>query len=66
MGEPFQELSDHQKVLDTIERVTISTETRAALHPIDAESDIEERSKNVSQPCHPDLSDCRRHIALGH
>jgi len=35
-------------------------------HPVDAEPDVEERAKNGRQPRHPDPSDRRRHIALGH
>jgi hypothetical protein len=37
---------------------------RTAFHAIDAKADIQERSKNWSQPRHPDPSDCCRNVAF--
>jgi hypothetical protein len=39
---------------------------RAAFHPIDAESDIEQRSQKRGEPRHADPPDRRRHVALPH
>jgi hypothetical protein len=38
--------------------------TRRAFHAIDAKADIQERSRNWSQPRHPDPSDCCRTVAF--